>query len=149
MALDGYTSIHSLDYSPVVIARLEAARAAAPPGPLRDALSFGVADMRRLEGIETGQFGGALDKGALDALLCGDCGEADAAAALGEVQRPALGRGARGRGAARAAVGWRLHRAAVGHGSTPPPPTRRRTPPPPNAARRSGACWRRGRATSW
>jgi hypothetical protein len=86
--LDGYARIHSVDYSPVAIKRQEAAREAAPP-QLRAALSYAVADMRRLEGLEDGCFGGALDKGALDALLCGDDGEADAAAAIKEVRASA------------------------------------------------------------
>ncbi|GBF98105.1 hypothetical protein Rsub_10851 [Raphidocelis subcapitata] len=83
---DGYAAVHSVDYSPVAIARQEEARAAAPPR-LRAALSYAVADMRRLEGLAGGAFGGALDKGALDALLCGDDGEADAAAAIREIWR--------------------------------------------------------------
>jgi hypothetical protein len=127
--LDGYVSIHSLDYSPVAIERLEAARAAAPAGPLRDALTYGVADMRKLEGHQDGEYGGALDKGALDALLCGDCGEADAAAALGEVRWLYL------RGGARAAKGCTcccaapLCRASASSQS------------PPALPYRSGECW--------
>ena len=88
---DGYAAITSLDYSPVCIARLEAARDAAPaPGGerLRAALRYAVADMRSMrEAAPDGAFAGALDKGALDALLCGDDGEADAARAVDEIWR--------------------------------------------------------------
>lgn len=100
MALrDGYASVHSVDYSPTAIARLEAARAAAPAGPLRVAVSYAVADMRDMRAYGDGSFGGALDKGALDALLCGDDGEAQAARAVAEVRTRASG-GARLGGAA-------------------------------------------------
>lgn len=88
--LDGYTSITSVDYSPVAIARLEAARASSPR-PLSEALRFAVGDMRDLSDLGDDLAGdesyrGVLDKGALDALLCGDNAEGDAAAALGEVR---------------------------------------------------------------
>jgi hypothetical protein len=83
---DSYTAVHSVDYSPVAIERLEAARVESASAQLQGALSYEVADMRALGRHEDGCFGGILDKGALDALLCGDNGEADAAAALREVR---------------------------------------------------------------
>lgn len=83
---DGYSSILSCDYSPVAIQRLEAARQQLPPSPLRDALSYEVADMRSMQQHVDCAFGGVLDKGALDALLCGDDGEAEAAKAVREVK---------------------------------------------------------------
>ncbi len=91
MALrDGYRDILSVDYSPVAIDRLRAALAAQQSpatAALRAALRYEVADMRSMAGYSPGAFGGVLDKGALDALLCGDTAEGDAAAALGEVWR--------------------------------------------------------------
>ncbi|KAI8465537.1 MAG: hypothetical protein J3K34DRAFT_84741 [Monoraphidium minutum] len=87
-ARDGYAAIHSIDYSRVAIARQEAARATLAPA-VAAALSYGVADMTDLggAGLGEGAFGGALDKGGLDALLCGDDGEAQAARAVAEVWR--------------------------------------------------------------
>jgi SAM-dependent methyltransferase len=81
MALEGYVSITSVDYAPSCIDRMAAAHAAAFPG-----LSYAVADARALP-YGDGAFATVLDKGTLDALLCGDSAEADAAALLAEAVR--------------------------------------------------------------
>jgi SAM-dependent methyltransferase len=91
MALDGYASVLSVDYSSVCITRLEAAREAYA-GPqaarLRAALTYEVADMRNLGRHADGAFGGgAIEKGALDALACGDTADADLEAAVRELWR--------------------------------------------------------------
>jgi len=84
---DGYSAIHSVDYSPIAIGRLQdAARTTTAPA-LQDALSFAVADMRRMPQLEDCSFGGVIDKGALDALMCGDNADRDAAKALNEAWR--------------------------------------------------------------
>ena len=82
MADDGYTHITNTDYSPVAIERL---RSLYPS--YNDRLSYAVADARSMPQYADGCFHGVLDKGTLDALLCGDTDERDAAALLGEVWR--------------------------------------------------------------
>jgi hypothetical protein len=81
MALDGYTSIHSTDYSPVAIQRLQQLHADNP------ALTYAVADVRSMPEYADGSYAGVLDKGTLDALLCGDDDTAAAAQMMAEVWR--------------------------------------------------------------
>ena len=46
-----------------------------------------MADVRSMPQYETGSFGGVLDKGTLDAILCGDSDSSDSAAMLAECFR--------------------------------------------------------------
>jgi hypothetical protein len=82
MADDGYTKITSVDYSPVAVQRLQQLY----PG-YQDQLTYAVADARSMPQYPDAGFAGVLDKGTLDALLCGDTEAADAAALLGVVWR--------------------------------------------------------------
>eukprot|EP00882_Tetradesmus_deserticola_P019688 GHRQ01021216.1.p1 GENE.GHRQ01021216.1~~GHRQ01021216.1.p1 ORF type:complete len:245 (+),score=49.68 GHRQ01021216.1:185-919(+) len=82
MADDGYNNITSIDYSPVAIKRLQQLY----PG-YQSQLSYAVADARSMPQYPDAGFSGVLDKGTLDALLCGDTEAADAAALMGEVWR--------------------------------------------------------------
>ncbi|KAF6262157.1 S-adenosyl-L-methionine-dependent methyltransferase [Scenedesmus sp. NREL 46B-D3] len=82
MADDGYNKITSIDYSPVAIQRLQQLY----PG-YGGRLTYAVADARSMPQYPDAGFSGVLDKGTLDALLCGDTEAADAAALLGEVWR--------------------------------------------------------------
>eukprot|EP00775_Hariotina_reticulata_P003183 gene3183-3461_t len=81
MADDGYSQITSIDYSPVAIERLQRQY------PGHPGLHYAVADARCMPQYNDCSFGGILDKGTLDALLCGDNEAADAAALLGQVWR--------------------------------------------------------------
>ncbi|GLC57184.1 hypothetical protein PLESTB_001196300 [Pleodorina starrii] len=82
MHYDGYVDILNVDYAPVCIQQLSALHASLP------GLSYEVADCRTMPQFGDGAFGGGvLDKGTLDALLCGDSDEADAAAMLRECHR--------------------------------------------------------------
>lgn len=82
MLLDGYTNILSVDYSDVVIQQLEAMH-----GPTFPQLHYGVADCRSMPQFVDNQFEGVLDKGTLDAMLCGDNDEPDAASMMSECSR--------------------------------------------------------------
>ncbi|WIA12444.1 hypothetical protein OEZ85_012480 [Tetradesmus obliquus] len=82
MADDGYNKVTSIDYSPVAIQRLQDLY----PGYSQQ-LSYAVADARSMPQYPDAGYAGVLDKGTLDALLCGDTEAADAAALLGEVWR--------------------------------------------------------------
>eukprot|EP00879_Flechtneria_rotunda_P013061 GHRR01013641.1.p3 GENE.GHRR01013641.1~~GHRR01013641.1.p3 ORF type:complete len:117 (-),score=33.50 GHRR01013641.1:2971-3321(-) len=82
MADNGYQNIMSIDYSVVAIQRLQNLY----PGYNRT-LQYAVADARAMPQYANGGFYGVLDKGTLDALLCGDSEAADSAAMLKEVLR--------------------------------------------------------------
>ncbi len=81
MAQEGYQSIMNVDFSSVAVQR------AAERDANVAALHYGVADVRSMPQFEDASFQGILDKGLLDALLCGDDAEGDAAKVLGEVWR--------------------------------------------------------------
>ena len=81
MALEGYAAVSSVDYAPACIEKMARAHAAAFP-----ALTYAVADARALPYAD-GAYVTVLDKGTLDALMCGDSAEADAAALLSEAVR--------------------------------------------------------------
>ncbi|PNH07189.1 Methyltransferase-like protein 13 [Tetrabaena socialis] len=81
MHLDGYRDIVNVDYAPVCIQQLSALHAGVP------GLSYEVADCRSMPQYGDASFGGLLDKGTLDALLCGESEEADSLAMLLECQR--------------------------------------------------------------
>ncbi|GFR52603.1 hypothetical protein Agub_g15201, partial [Astrephomene gubernaculifera] len=78
---DGYRDIVNVDYAPSCIQQLAALHAGLP------GLSYEVADCRTMPQYGDGSFGGVLDKGTLDALLCGDSDEADSLAMLKECHR--------------------------------------------------------------
>ncbi|EFJ42242.1 hypothetical protein VOLCADRAFT_83711 [Volvox carteri f. nagariensis] len=79
---DGYQRILNVDYAPVCIQQLSELHAGL------QGLSYEVADCRSMPQYADASFGGGiLDKGTLDALLCGDSDEADAGAMLQECQR--------------------------------------------------------------
>jgi hypothetical protein len=82
MADDGYNRITSIDYSPVAVQRLQQLY----PG-YDGQLAYAVADARSMPQYGDAVFAGVLDKGTLDALLCGDTEATDVAALLGEVWR--------------------------------------------------------------
>lgn len=82
MADDGYKHITNTDYSPIAIQRLQQLYPT-----YNDRLSYAAADARSMPQYDDQIFHGVLDKGALDALLCGETDEKDAAAVLGEVWR--------------------------------------------------------------
>jgi hypothetical protein len=81
MALDGYTFIHNTDYSPVAIQRLQQLHADIP------ALTYAVADVKSMPEYADGSYAGILDKGTLDALLCGEDDTAAAEQMMAEVWR--------------------------------------------------------------
>ncbi len=81
MHLDGYKEIVNVDYAPTCIEQLKELYPAVP------GLSYEVADCRTMPQYGDGSFGGVLDKGTVDALLCGDSDEADSYAMLKEVVR--------------------------------------------------------------
>ncbi|KAG2489370.1 hypothetical protein HYH03_012200 [Edaphochlamys debaryana] len=82
MHLDGFRSIVNVDYAPACIQQLSALHADVP------GLSYEVADCRSMPQFADGSFaGGVLDKGTLDALLCGESDEADSLAMLRECHR--------------------------------------------------------------
>ncbi|KAG2447149.1 hypothetical protein HYH02_007895 [Chlamydomonas schloesseri] len=88
MHLDGFRAIHSVDYAPVCIQQLATLHAHVP------GLTYAVADCRSMPEYADGSFpGGVLDKGTLDALLCGDSDEEDSLQMLRECYR-VLGPGA-------------------------------------------------------
>ncbi|GIL49254.1 hypothetical protein Vafri_5381 [Volvox africanus] len=79
---DGYREIVNVDYAPVCIQQLSELHAGLP------GLSYEVADCRNMpQYIDASFGGGVLDKGTLDALLCGDNDEVDADAMLQECHR--------------------------------------------------------------
>lgn len=82
MADDGYMDITNTDYSPVAIQRIQQLYPT-----YNDRLTYAVADARCMPQYQDASFHGVLDKGTLDALLCGDSDEIDAAAVLGETWR--------------------------------------------------------------
>lgn len=82
MADDGYKRITNTDYSPVAIQRLQHLYPS-----YNDRLGYAVADARSMPQYASGSYHGVLDKGTLDALLCGDTDERDAADLLQEVWR--------------------------------------------------------------
>eukprot|EP00798_Chlamydomonas_sp_ICE-L_P031306 gene31305-6453_t len=72
MVIDGgYTRVVNLDYADVCIERMSKMHADVP------ALEYVMGDVKKID-FEDQSFGGILDKGTLDALLCGDCAEGDA-----------------------------------------------------------------------
>jgi ubiquinone/menaquinone biosynthesis C-methylase UbiE len=81
MVTDGYQHIINTDYSPVAIQRLQEIHRDIPQ------LSYEVADARSMPQYQDNSFQGVLDKGTLDALLCGELEEADSRAMLREVWR--------------------------------------------------------------
>jgi hypothetical protein len=83
MALDGFSRIHSVDASAVAVSRLSAGLY---PGT-ETACSYELADARAMPQHADASFAGVLDKGTLDALLCGDAADADGAALLSETWR--------------------------------------------------------------
>lgn len=92
---DCFASVLSVDFSAVAIERQnrrhDALLLLAASGNTRKwaaRLSYARADVRRMPELADGSFGGGvLDKGALDALLCGDDADEAAADCLGEVWR--------------------------------------------------------------
>ena len=81
MITDGYQQISNTDYSPVAIQRLQEMHRDTPQ------LTYAVADARSMPQYKDSSFQGVLDKGTLDALLCGELEEADSSAMLHEVWR--------------------------------------------------------------
>jgi len=85
-----FASVLSVDYSPVAIERQQARllRLSQARTPWAPRLSYARADARRMPQFADGAFGGGvLDKGALDALLCGDDADEAACEMLTEVWR--------------------------------------------------------------
>ncbi|KAG2428805.1 hypothetical protein HXX76_011505 [Chlamydomonas incerta] len=80
MALDGY-SVTNVDISPVVIERMKLQHSQLPT------LEYLVADCRDMSGLPGGGFGSCIDKGTLDAVLCGASGQLDAAKYMQEICR--------------------------------------------------------------
>jgi len=82
VAQDGYAHIMSVDYSSVAVEQQQAAHAHIPQ------LKYAVADARRLgAAFPDASYAGVLDKGTLDALLCGESDVEDSARMVEEVWR--------------------------------------------------------------
>lgn len=87
-----FSSVLSVDFSDVAVARQKARHAALLADSQTRAwasrLTYARADVRAMPHLADASFGGGvLDKGALDALLCGDDGDDAAARCLAEVSR--------------------------------------------------------------
>jgi hypothetical protein len=87
-----FASVLSVDFSSVAIERQQRRLEALLNDPQTRAwasrLSYAQADVRSMPQLADASFaGGVLDKGALDALLCGDDADESAAACLGEAWR--------------------------------------------------------------
>ncbi|KAF8071345.1 Eef1akmt4 [Scenedesmus sp. PABB004] len=82
MADAGWRRVTSTDFSTVAVERMQGLYAG-----YEGRLDYEVADARRMPQFTDGTYGGVLDKGCLDALLCGDAADADAAALLREAWR--------------------------------------------------------------
>jgi ubiquinone/menaquinone biosynthesis C-methylase UbiE len=78
---DGFTSIMSFDYSEVVIRKMKEKHGDATPG-----MEFEVADARDLR-YDSASFDLVVDKGTLDAILCGGNSGSNSKAMLSEVAR--------------------------------------------------------------
>eukprot|EP00195_Chlamydomonas_chlamydogama_P006454 CAMPEP_0202899936 /NCGR_PEP_ID=MMETSP1392-20130828/9339_1 /ASSEMBLY_ACC=CAM_ASM_000868 /TAXON_ID=225041 /ORGANISM="Chlamydomonas chlamydogama, Strain SAG 11-48b" /LENGTH=421 /DNA_ID=CAMNT_0049586239 /DNA_START=342 /DNA_END=1607 /DNA_ORIENTATION=+ len=82
LATDGFVQVVNVDISPVVISQMQEQHSTHP------ALQYRVCDCRSMQtDFEDGSFGSAIDKGTLDAVLCGEHGTADTLAYLKEVDR--------------------------------------------------------------
>ncbi|GAX74579.1 hypothetical protein CEUSTIGMA_g2028.t1 [Chlamydomonas eustigma] len=79
--LSGFEDITNLDYSSVCIDHMRSLHMMVPE------LKYLQGDVRKMTAFEDGCFGGVLDKGTLDALLCGDCADDDSCKMLCEVSR--------------------------------------------------------------
>merc|ERR1711991_163341 len=80
MADDGYSSIHNIDISSVVIEAMQEKYRGS------EGLTYSVDDITALS-LEDGAFEAAIDKGTLDALLCGSGSVENADKALSEISR--------------------------------------------------------------
>jgi len=99
MWADGFHSLLSVDYSAVVVEQMRSLYANEPAL----AAQFEVGDVRDLRSLATcrsdGCFDAVVDKGTLDAILCGSDSNRNATAMLAEMHRllapasPSLGRG--------------------------------------------------------
>jgi SAM-dependent methyltransferase len=81
MVDDGYRQILNTDTSAVVVEYMRALHEAIPQ------LSYHLADCRRMPQFDSQFVGAVLDKGTLDAIMCGDAAESDALAMVYECHR--------------------------------------------------------------
>ncbi|PNH09834.1 Methyltransferase-like protein 13 [Tetrabaena socialis] len=81
MVKAGWQSIVNVDYSRVIIGQMAELHKG------YEQLEYSVADARSMPEIEDATFDGVLDKGTLDAVLCGEQSAAGAAAMLAECYR--------------------------------------------------------------
>jgi SAM-dependent methyltransferase len=81
----GYADVLNVDISEVAVAAMAARHAALAP-----ALSYAVADVRAMPELADASFDAVVDKGTLDALVCGTSAARDAARALQECCRCVL-----------------------------------------------------------
>jgi EEF1A lysine methyltransferase 4 len=81
MALDGFQEIVNIDYSPICIAHQERLSSQ------KAICTFVCADCCHMPEFQASHFGSVVDKGTLDAMLCGSDSYTVAAACLAEIYR--------------------------------------------------------------
>jgi ubiquinone/menaquinone biosynthesis C-methylase UbiE len=83
MYVDGFTHQLSIDYSPIIIAKMQSKYL----DKYNNELNFSLADIRNMAEYKDKSFDIIIDKGTLDAILCGNDSYNNAAEMLSECYR--------------------------------------------------------------